>query len=278
MCASYNEENDDIYSLNFSIPGRVFIFNNRNFANKANYRGGSEKDVDRLWDLFEDLNFKVTTFIDKTADQLREHVREIKKIDYDNVGCVLVFIMSHGTDGKIKGTDGQEVHLNDFIDPFKTIKSLKDKPKMFFVNACRGDKMTPTHDYVKEIEMDEDEANHDLNEAKKTPLDADFLFVYSTVANYFSIRDSEDGSWFIQILCDIIEKYKTQRNILDIMTKVNFLVKNKEGINTKGNLVKMHPTFTSQLNKIFYFSKSSINVKDIYFFLAKNIHFFFILK
>ena len=56
MCASYNPsyKNDDIYSLNFAIPGRVFIFNNRNFANRASFRGGSEKDVQRLWDLFEE--------------------------------------------------------------------------------------------------------------------------------------------------------------------------------------------------------------------------------
>ena len=257
MCAAYNPSyrNDDIYSLNFAIPGRVFIFNNRNFTNKASFRAGSEKDVQRLWDLFEEIiHFEVECFIDKTADQLRAHIRKISKLNYDNVGCVLIFIMSHGTDGKILGTDGEEVHLGDFIDPFKTVISLKDKPKMFFVNACRGDKMTPAHDYAREVEMDKDEANHDLYMANKTPLDADILLAFSTVANYFSIRDSEDGSWFIQVLCDVIEEFKTERNVLDILTKVNFSVKNKEGLNTKGKLIKMQSTFTSQLNKMFYFS------------------------
>ena len=263
MCAfKYNEDND-IYSLNFAIPGRVFIFNNRIFENEANNRDGSEKDVERLWDLFEELNFEVQCFIDKTADQLRAHVRKITRTDYDNVGCVLVFIMSHGTDGKIRGTDGEAVHLTDFIDPFKKITSLKDKPKMFFVNACRGDTMTPTHDFVKEDAMDKEEANHDLNKANKTPLDADFIFVYSTVANYFSIRDSESGSWFIQILCDMIEHFKSKKHILDILTKVNREVKHKEGRNEKGHLVKMHPTYTCQLSKDFYFS---VKKSFVYFF------------
>ena len=173
MCASYNpyyKEDNDVYSLNFAIPGQVFIFNNRNFTNGSSYRGGSEKDVQRLWDLFDELHFQVECCIDKTADQLRADIRTISKKDYDNVGCVLLFIMSHGTDGQIKGTDGQDVHLNDFIDPFKTIKSLKDKPKMFFVNACRGDKMTPTHDHVQKVEMDKDDANNnnELFNANKT--------------------------------------------------------------------------------------------------------------
>ena len=269
MCASYNPtyKNDDIYSLNFAIPGRVFIFNNRNFTNGAKVRGGSEKDVQRLWDLFEEkIHFEVEALIDKTADQLRNHIRKISKLDFENVGCLLIVIMSHGTDGKILGTDGEEVHLSDFIDPFKTVISLKDKPKMFFVNACRGDKMTPAHDFAKEVEMDKDEANHDLYMASKTPLEADILLAFSTVANYFSIRDSEDGSWFIQVLCDVIEELKTERDVLGILTKVNYSVKNKEGVNKKGKLIKMQSTFTSQLNKMFYFSEHLL-VNNIFLYL-----------
>jgi caspase 7 len=256
MCASYNpyhEENDAVYSLDFAIPGKVFIFNNRIFDDESDYRGGSEKDVDRLCDLFERLNFEIECFIDKTADQIRARIRKISKVDYDNVGCVLMFIMSHGTDGKIFGTDGEAVNLRDFVDPFKKVSSLKDKPKMFFVNACRGNKMTPTHDHKKLVEMDAKEANEDLFKANKTPLDADFLFAYSTVADYYSIRDSEDGSWFIQILCDQIERFKSEKHILDIMTKVIRVVSKQEGRNRKGNLIKMYPTSTTQLSKDFYF-------------------------
>ena len=78
------------------------------------------------------------------------------------------------------------------------------------------------------------------------------------VANYYSISgqllfnfDSEIGSWFIQMLYDMIEYFKSKKPVLDIMTKVNRQVRNKEGINKKGHLFKMHPTFTSQLNKDF---------------------------
>ena len=270
MCASYNphhEENDKVYSLDFAIPARVFIFNNRNFKKGSDFRGGSEKDVIRLCHLFELFKFQVECFIDKTADQIGDRIRTISSIDYNNVGCVLIFIMSHGTDGKIFGTDGEEVHLNDFVDPFKTIKSLKDKPKMFFFNACRGDKMTPTHDNMNLVEMDAKKANEDLFKATKTPLDADFLFVYSTVANYYSIRDSENGSWFIQILCDIITKNKTQRDIHGILTDVIREVKKKEGKNKKGNLIKMHPTYTSQLSKDFYFVNIIFFLLNIFPFL-----------
>ena len=90
------------------------------------------------------------------------------------------------------------------------------------------------------------------------------MFVYSTVANYFSIRDSEDGSWFIQILCDMITQYKTQRDVLGILTRVNARVADKEGCfkNNQGEFeqVKMVSTYTSQLKKDFYFTRPSSNV------------------
>ena len=81
--------------MNFATPGRVYIFNNRIFDKEADYRGGSEKDVDRLCDLFEELNFEVECFIDKTADQLRARVRKLTQIDYDIVGCILMFIIGN---------------------------------------------------------------------------------------------------------------------------------------------------------------------------------------
>jgi len=41
----------------------------------------------------------------------------------------------------------------------------------------------------------------------KLPMEADFLFAYSTVSGYFSWRNSTNGSWFIQSLCNYILNY-----------------------------------------------------------------------
>ena len=48
--------------------------------------------------------------------------------------------MSHGTEGIIKGYDKKPVDLKDIFDKFKTCEALVDKPKMFFIQACRGSK------------------------------------------------------------------------------------------------------------------------------------------
>ena len=53
----------------------VYIFNNRNFTRgdgNLHLRAGSEKDVQRLFDTFDELNFDVECYIDKTAKELQE--------------------------------------------------------------------------------------------------------------------------------------------------------------------------------------------------------------
>jgi len=252
MCASYNTSTD-MYPLNFATPGCLFIFNNRNFQNGLEEREGSELDVQRLFDTFGELNFDVECYINKTAKQLRTCIKKISnETDYTNIGSILIFIMSHGKENKIFGTDGEEVDLSEFIDPFKTVESLKEKPKLFFVNASRESRMTPVHDNAVEMDAAQ-EGNVHLNETAKIKIDADCFYGFSTVDNYFSIKESKKVSWFVQLFCDMIEQHKSTRDLLGIMTKVNDLVKRKEAIDEDGRLVKMQSTCT--LRKDFYFSK-----------------------
>jgi hypothetical protein len=69
------------------------------------------------------------------------------------------------------------------------------------------------------------------------------LYSYSTVKGFYSYRNPESGSWFIQTLCDVIEKEKNE-HILDILTQVNNLMSKKEIIVS---------TFETTLTKKFYF-------------------------
>jgi len=263
MCAASNNTIDDnIYSQDFNFPGRVCIFNNKFFIDERKKRQGSETDVERLSALFDELNYEVISYIDKTAEQMKKSIREMAKYDYKNVGSLLVFIMSHGVKGKILGTDEEDIYLTDFINPFKNVQSLKNKPKLFFVNACRGEGFVPAHDGVES----DSQTSSDFHEAAKTPIEADFLFAYSTVANYYSIRHPTDGSWFIQIVCDMIEQFKNTLDLGRILTRVNNKVANKEGIDQRNQLVKMMSTFTSQLKKEFYFSAPNY---VIFFFKLK---------
>jgi len=47
--------------------------------------------------------------------------------------------MTHGSDGVVYGTDNVPVRIGDeIIDVIGSCKSLKNKPKLIFFQACRG--------------------------------------------------------------------------------------------------------------------------------------------
>ncbi len=81
MCASYNPpqpgitpQTDRVYKIDYSRPGVVVIFNNKEFTDPQKYpiRHGSEKDVWDLCTLFRDLNYVVRPpYIDKTEAEMR---------------------------------------------------------------------------------------------------------------------------------------------------------------------------------------------------------------
>ncbi|KAL0176370.1 hypothetical protein M9458_028700, partial [Cirrhinus mrigala] len=59
---------------------------------------------------------------------------------------------------------------------------------------------------------------------QKIPVEADFLYAYSTLQGYYSWRNVANGSWFISSLCEMLSKYGKQLEIMQIMTRVNHKV------------------------------------------------------
>ncbi|XP_078286358.1 caspase-14-like [Rhinoraja longicauda] len=61
------------------------------------------------------------------------------------VCCSFVFILAHGEEGKIKGTDKKKVDLEEVFETFSNENCvlLQSKPKVFVIQACRGDKKDP---------------------------------------------------------------------------------------------------------------------------------------
>ncbi|KAL1466975.1 hypothetical protein MTO96_042396, partial [Rhipicephalus appendiculatus] len=59
----------------------------------------------------------------------------------EGADCLVVILMSHGKKDMIDGIDGEQVHLfDDVFTLFNNEKcpALQGKPKLFFIQACRG--------------------------------------------------------------------------------------------------------------------------------------------
>ena len=256
MCASF-KSTSDTYAIDYAgVHLHCYIFNNRDYLSNSGLevRYGSERDVMRLNDMCDGLHFETDVFLDRTSSQARAIIRDISKRDYMNTGGVIVFLMSHGNKSSLSFINGQNIYLNEFIEPFKSNKTLQGKPKMFFVQACRGEDVMSSH-----VQTDSAGVNNLQEEDITIPVEADFLYAFSTIEGFKSFRDPESGSWYIQILCDVIEEYKATKDVSHILIKVNDLIAQRETNENK----KMMPTYANQLRKLFYFARPAENL--VYF-------------
>lgn len=105
-------------------------------------REGSDVDVRNLKDLWEQLGFTVERHEDLKAHEICTVVLKMaRKIDrLQTSSCFVCCIMTHGDMGVIYGSDCKSVNINYIIDQFKQAqcKALAEKPKLFFLQACRG--------------------------------------------------------------------------------------------------------------------------------------------
>ena len=134
-------------------------------------------------------------------------------------------VLSHGNEGILYGYD-HSYPAHKIWEPFTADKwvnvilslitiiisrssSLAGKPKLFFIQACQGSKMDSGtevgHTLLKwqpifalpKVKMAR--TMTDSLATYRTPLYADFLLAHSTVAGFYSWRNTVSGSWFIQV-------------------------------------------------------------------------------
>nr|XP_019958716.1 PREDICTED: caspase-3-like [Paralichthys olivaceus] len=237
------------YSLKFPSIGQCIIINNKNFdrGTGMNQRNGTDVDAANAMKVFDKLGYKVKLYNDQTVEQLKQVLLAVSKEDHSCSASFVCVLLSHGDEGVFFGTDGS-VELRYLTSLFRgdRCKSLVGKPKLFFIQACRGT------DLDGGIETDSVDDG-----ITKIPVEADFLYAFSTAPGYYSWRNTMTGSWFMQSLCEMISKYGKVLELQHIMTRVNHKVavefvsvSNSPGFNAK----KQIPCIVSMLTKEMYFT------------------------
>ena len=80
--------------------------------------------------------------------------------------------------------------------------------------------------------------------------------VHGLPLGYLSWRDTTNGSWFMQALCEMLKKHSSQLELMQIMTRVNHEVAldcETSSSNPKKDKKKQMPSITTMLTKEFYF-------------------------
>ncbi|MCJ8729927.1 hypothetical protein PDJAM_G00111730 [Pangasius djambal] len=266
---SHNQENpvkaaDEIteYKMSSKPRGLCVIINNVNFDPPLKDRYGAHSDEESLKEVFQWLGFSLREHKNQTAEQMKDLLKTYSQQHHDG-DCFVCCIMSHGSSDGVHGTDGAIVSRDDIFGPFsgKSCPSLINKPKVFFIQACRGKEyhlsveVQPDSYEEEEVEAEaemEHEASLQMDavEMSTLPADADFLVARSTVKGYLSFRETTSGSWFIQSLCKQLKKYCPKgEDVPNILLCVNNEVSEKAARLRVTGIAKQMPVHKVTLRK-----------------------------
>ena len=206
-------------------------------------RPGSCADEEHLHSTWEYLGYDVCIFRNLTALDLTQRLEQISKQSHENYDSFVCCILSHGYPNGIYGADSKQVEIGDIANLFKPTNcpTLAGKPKMFFIQACRGEKK----DTGFVFEKDGKRKNLEEPFVHSLPNDADFLFGFATPPGSVSWRSQRYGTWYISHLCEVLTNYYLHRDMLSMLTIVNYRV--SEAYTNRG--CKQCPAPVTQLRK-----------------------------
>jgi hypothetical protein len=238
------------YKMDHDRRGIALVINIRNFDEpnpfKLEERVWSEKDVKNLKQTLEYLEFDFKLLEDLKANEIQSTIQGLSSIDHSQSDCFLCVVMSHGNDkDMITTSDNKQISFEEIMAPIKSCESLKNKPKLFLFQACRG-----------ETEMEFARSNPPpIKKAKNAPIleissqnvtdsipfdgkirsiienESDLLVYYSTLPNHLSFGNLSEGTTFIKSVCDVFNSaYKQCPNNLSLsqmITKINEKIRDK---------------------------------------------------
>jgi len=244
------------YNMQHRRRGHAVIFNHDTFeTDHYAPREGSKIDVKNLYEKFSSLLFDVTIHENLEYSEIKNTISKLAAQDHSDADCLVVIIMTHGENGLLTPRDSQILYKVETLwTPFTADKcpTLAGKPKLFFIQACRGKKLDAGVRAYKERRT-----QHDSNPSSfKIPTHADFLIAYSSIEGFYSFRNKDTGSWFIQSLC---EELNATDNLLQILTRTTRRVTQLE---SDSDMIQYHtkkqvPSITSMLTRDLYFHPKS---------------------
>lgn len=175
--------------------------------------------------------------------------------------CFVCVILSHGDEVGIKTRGDGRKSIDEIQKSFnnKNIPNFAGRPKLFFIQACRGHR-DQTGQYVDDsddVQEDENNANNGKDEADDLihiPTDADTLTAFATTLGHRSFRRSGIGSWFITECMNVF----TRDHIQDHVEEMLITVRENVALNwvKDDGKTKQMPCVTSTLTKRLMFTKS----------------------
>lgn len=234
-----------------NVCGLCVVFNMVKFSKKdIPDRCSSENDAKLINQFFRKFGFKVVLKTDQSKTEIKEYLRDAANTYRQNWSCFVCFVLSHGKDeDSFCDVDGVDVKVSSLVRRFdcKRCPQMDGKPKLFFVQKCRGKELMEGVVYMDAVVSDDDD---DINRPL-TSLDPDTLISFSTTPGYVSFR-KDTGSDYIQHFVQMLDKYGSTRDLEKIL---RLTTKHVSGQAYQKKGYKMCPCYRSTLRKPVLFHK-----------------------
>ncbi|CAG0901556.1 unnamed protein product, partial [Darwinula stevensoni] len=178
--------------------------------------------------------------------------------------CLIVCFLSHGEEGGLLYARNKTFMEEELWRPFygDECKAPVDKPKLFFIQACRGARVD---DGVKSklnsdcLSGDE----HDglaQNKEYHLPTHANILIAHAAYEGHVAFRNRRVESYFIYTLCEVFEKHSETLDALRMLTMVAGIM--ADDFKSRSSEIsweekKQMPIIQSTLTKIAYLKPKS---------------------
>ncbi|OXU20628.1 hypothetical protein TSAR_006461 [Trichomalopsis sarcophagae] len=231
------------YPMRSNPRGLVLIIANNLYKKEKDRRPSAIHDEANLKKLFTEMGFKVISHFDLTGKQIESKIEEFSQMkELRRVDAAFVIISSHGSgkpgncETEITGIDYKskgykKVVCTSIMNYFTAehCRYLSGKPKIFIFQTCRGSNeqvAVPRHaiDAVTNNLPRIEEAYVQFSETMRNY--EDMLIVYSTIPGFVSYRDEYNGTWFIQILCEVFMNYAHKVHVRELFDMIDFRLKN----------------------------------------------------
>lgn len=279
------EKTPRVYDMSSPIRGWCLIFSNHVFNNLGKLIG-YEVDKDNFSEVFKELHFEIKVYTKVTANEIKSAIKEhANKSASDGIhptNAITVVILSHGNENFLCGYNydpkcpknrHDKITIDEIKDLFsnKNCPHLIDKPKLFFLQACRGDSQDDglNSSIVKNHENIADVATT-LRSGRRINSESDFslpsvaedmIICYATLPNYRSFVTS-NGSIFGIKLCVELKRWAWHRDLHEIISSANSAIRKKD-IPTPSGIAKqvIHLHYTSP-NKRLFFNPGYYKIRD----------------
>lgn len=221
------------------------------------YRAGTMKDEQDLKTVWQHLGCRNFVQIERDLNKA-EMMETLKSFRYHlkerNPDYFVICILGHGNLNKKKRRDEvmdanrEMISMNKIKNMFvdgRQCPSMIGKPKLFFVQACRGTENQNMID-TDMSETDGEDGTEDSVQNDKKYINKSWFFVFqSTIKGFVSNRHEQNGSIFIQTLCKELRENGRKLNLATIASSVNQRIMRQFQIQA--------PIYENQLGDFIYF-------------------------